>query len=132
MDEMFSRGWGDLIARDSGPLHLRLILQPLVAVAFATRGGWRDAAQGRGPFFWRLVGEPSRRRELLRELWRDVGKLFLVAVVLDVVYQLVVLHWFYPVQTLIVAVALAIVPYLMVRGLANRIATRLRPRPPRG
>ena len=56
----------------------------------------------------------------MRQLWKDVGKLFLVAVVLDVVYQIIVLHWVYPVQTLIVATMLAIVPYLVVRGLANR------------
>jgi hypothetical protein len=30
MEDMFSRGWDQLIARDSGPLHIGLILQPLV------------------------------------------------------------------------------------------------------
>ena len=49
-----------------------------------------------------------------------MGKLFLVACVLDVVYQLLVLHWVYPVQTAIVATVLAILPYLLFRGLANR------------
>ena len=54
-----------------------------------------------------------------------MGKLFLAAVVLDVIYQVVVLRWFYPVQALVVAVVLAVVPYLLVRGLANRIGRRL-------
>ncbi len=48
----------------------------------------------------------------------------LLAIILDVIYQIIVLHWLYPVQTLIVAMTLAIVPYLVVRGLTNRIATR--------
>ena len=55
----------------------------------------------------------------------DVGKLFLVACVLDVVYQLLVLRWVYPVQTVIVATVLAIFPYLVFRGLANRLGRRI-------
>lgn len=123
MEEMFSRGWHELIGRDSGTLHLRLILQPLVACILAIRAGWKDAQGGRPVFFWKLVGDPNQRNLLLRELWKDVGKLFLVAVILDVIYQAVVLRWFYPIQTLIVASTLAIVPYLVVRGLTNRIMT---------
>lgn len=127
MEEMFSRGWHELIERDSGPLHFRLILQPLVACILAVRSGWKDARQGRRVFFWTIVGEPVKRQWLLRELWKDVGKLFLVAATLDVIYQIIVLRWFYPMQTLIVAAMLAIVPYLVVRGLTNRVVSRLHP-----
>lgn len=125
LEEMFSRGWGELVARDSGPLHVRLILQPLVATVLAIRSGLRDAREGRPVFFWTLALQPVQRRSLLRHLWRDVGKLFLVACVLDVVYQLLVLRWVYPVQTAIVATVLAILPYLVVRGLANRLGRRI-------
>ena len=128
MEEMFSRGWDELIARDSGPLHVRLILQPLVATILAIRSGLRDAREGQPVFFWTVVRDPPKRALLLRQGWKDVGKLFLVAVVLDVIYQIIVLHYFYPVQTLIVATTLAIVPYLVVRGLTNRIVTRIHPR----
>jgi len=122
MHEMFSRGWNELIARDSGPLHVRLLLQPLVASILAIRSGLNDARENRSVFFWTMALQPAQRRTLLRHLWKDVGKLFLVACVLDVVYQLIVLHWVYPVQTLIVATTLAILPYLVFRGLANRLA----------
>jgi len=131
MEEMFSRGWKELIARDSGFLHIRLILQPLVATLLAIRSGLRDARTGRPLFFWAAVRDPAQRRSLSRQLWTDVGKLFLVATALDVIYQIIVFQWFYPVQTLIVAVMLAIIPYLVVRGLTNRIVTHLRPGPPR-
>lgn len=120
MEEMFTRGWAELIARDSGPLHGRLLLQPLVATFLAVRSGLKDARAGRPVFFWTLALQPQQRRPLLRHLWTDVGKLFLAACLLDVIYQLVVLHWVYPVQTLIVAVVLAILPYLLFRGVANR------------
>jgi len=130
MEEMFSRGWHELIARDHGPLFFRFICQPLVAMVFAIRAGRRDAREQRPAFFWRVVGDPTQRRTLLRQLWKDVGKLFLVAIVLDVVYQIIVLHWIYPVQTLIVATMLAIVPYLVFRGLTNRFVTLLHPDKP--
>jgi hypothetical protein len=121
VEEMFSRGWDELIARDSGFLHVRLLLQPLVASILAVRSGLNDAGEGRPVFFWTLTLQPAQRLSLLKDLWKDVGKLFLVACVLDVVYQLLVLHWVYPVQTVIVATVLAILPYLVIRGLANRL-----------
>jgi hypothetical protein len=128
MDDMFSRGWDDLIARDSGPLHDRLILQPLVATFLAIRAGWKDVRAGRPAFFWAVVRDPAHRLFLLRQGWKDVGKIFLVALVLDVIYQVLVLRWVYPTQMLIVATVVAFVPYLVFRGLTTRIARHVRPK----
>ena len=69
--------------------------------------------------------KPEQRPSFLRHLWKDLGKLFLFACVLDVVYQVLVLRWVYPVQTVIVATLLAILPYLVFRGLANRLGRRI-------
>jgi hypothetical protein len=126
MVEMLTRAFENLIARDSGPLHLRLFLQPLMATILAIRAGWADARQGRPIFFWTLLQEPTRTAAMLRNLWRIVGKVFLVAVVLDVVYQLMVFQWIYPLETIIVATMLALVPCMIVRGIGNRIVTFLR------
>lgn len=125
VEETFSRGWGELIARDTGPLHLRLLLQPLVASILAIRSGLNDARKGCPVFFWTLALQPMQRQSLLRQLWKDVGKLFFAACMLDVVYQLLVLHWVYPVQTVLVATFLAILPYLVFRGLANRLGRQI-------
>ena len=100
-------------------------MQPLVAIIFAIRFGLRDAREGRPLFFWTAVLNSSERATLIRQGWEHIGKLFIVAFVLDVTYQLIVFQWVYPVQSLIVAVVLAIVPYLVVRGLANRVARRI-------
>ena len=126
MTEMFNRAFENLMDRDSGPFHLRLFLQPLMATILAIRAGWPDAWQGRPIFFWTLLREPTRTATMVRNLWRIVGKVFLVAVVLDVVYQLIVLRWVYPLETLIVASVLALVPCMVVRGIGNRIVTLLR------
>jgi len=127
--EFFARVWEMLIGRADGPLTLRLIFQPTVAAIFAIRAGLRDAREGRPPyFFWSVFTNPAHRPELLRQLWKDMGKVFIVATVLDVIYELIVYRWVYPGQALIVATVLAIVPYLLIRGPVTRIMHRL-PRP---
>ena len=128
MEEMFTRAWNDLIARDSGPFHVRLIIQPVVATFLAIRAGWADARDGRPIFFSTLVREPARARVMLRNLWRIVGKVFLVALVLDAVYQVIVLHWIYPLEALIVATMLALVPCMVIRAIGNRLVTLTRSR----
>ena len=102
----------------------RLILQPLVASALAIRSGLRDAREGKPAFFWAALTDPEARPELLHHGWKDVGKVFIFAVVLDVIYQVIVFHTVFPIQAFIVAVVLAIVPYVVLRGLTNRIARR--------
>jgi hypothetical protein len=128
MEEMLARAWDNLLARDSGPLHFRLFLQPLVATILAIRAGWADARAGRPIFFWTLVREPAKARTVLKNAWKLVGKVFIVAVALDVVYQLIVLQWIYPLETLIVATFLALVPCMVVRAIGNRIVTFARHR----
>lgn len=122
--EMINRGAEQLVGRASGPLHARLLIQPIVATILAIRAGMRDAREGRPAFFWTILTSPDSRRNLLDSGWKDISKLFLVAVVLDTGYQFFVFGTYYPVQTLIVAFAVAVVPYTLLRGVATRI-TRL-------
>jgi hypothetical protein len=51
---------------------------------------------------------------------KDVGKVFVAALVIDLIYEIVVFRWIYPGQALIVAVVLAMLPYPLIRGLLNR------------
>lgn len=129
MGDFFGRIWYNLIGRIGGPLTLRLVLQPLMASILALRDGWRDAQAGRPAYFWSLLSDPDHRRERLRSGWKSVGKVVVVALVLDTVYQLIVLHTFYPGEAMITATILAIVPYVTLRGPANRLARRWRRRP---
>ena len=52
-----------------------------------------------------------------------IGKLAVMAVVLDFVYQLIVFRRIYPVEAIDVALLLAIAPYFVLRGPVNRIAS---------
>src|SRR5258707_1613313 len=112
---------GDLFARLDGPLHFRFIVQPLVAIIFAVIEGVKDAKAGKPAYFWALLSAPDQRKGLVKECWKSVGKIFILAIILDVVYQLKVHSTVYPGETLIVAFVLAIVPYLVLRGPMNRL-----------
>jgi len=124
MDELFTRVWENLMARVSGPMKFRLLLQPIMAAIFAIRAGLKDAREGRSPYFWAVFTRPAHRQQLLSEGWKDVGKVFFIAVMIDLVYQLIVSRWFYPVEALLVAALLAFLPYLLIRGPLNRIVGR--------
>jgi hypothetical protein len=122
MDGTWTRLVHDLIARTTGPLHFRLVLQPLMASIFAIRAGLKDAKTGKPPYFWSLLSDPAHREDMLKDGWKSVGKVFVLAIVLDVVYQIIAEHFVYPGEAIIVAIILAIVPYLILRGLVTRLA----------
>jgi hypothetical protein len=124
MDDMWARFTSDMLARVSGPMKFRLVLQPAMATFFAIRAGLADARAGRPPYFWSFITGSAPREALLESGWKSVGKVFILAVVLDVVYQLYVLHFVYVPQTIVVAFILAIVPYVILRGLTTRLARR--------
>ena len=121
MEEMLTRTWENLIGRLHGPLTLRLIIQPTVATILAIRAGVKDAQEGRPPYFWTILTNPAHRHDLLQQGWKDVGKVFILAAVLDVIYQFITVRWLYPGETLITAAVLAILPYLLIRGAVTRI-----------
>jgi hypothetical protein len=126
MDHLFARVGEQLIARVTGPMKFRLVLQPTMAIFFAVRGGLKDAREGKPPYFWGLFTDRGEREAMLKNGWKSVGKVFILAVVLDAIYQFIALRWFYPGEAVIVAITLAILPYLLVRGPVNRIARRSR------
>ena len=55
--------------------------------------------------------------------YRTARVIAAAAVVLDLVYQVVVLRFFYPGEAIIVAMVLALVPYSLVRPVVNRLAS---------
>jgi hypothetical protein len=122
VDEVIARTVSDLVARVSGPMWFRFILQPTMAGIFAWRAGVEDARTGQPAYFWAVLSDPAHRRDLLRDGWKDVAKVFGIALVLDAIYQFIQLRWFYPVQALIIAFGLAFIPYLLLRGPFRRIA----------
>ena len=58
----------------------------------------------------------------MRQSWKDVGTVFIVALVLDSIYQVVVHAGIFALELLITATVLALVPYMVLRDLVSRIA----------
>jgi hypothetical protein len=123
MDGTWQRVADNLMTRlSAGPLHFRLFLQPAMALYFGIRDGLKDAHEGKPAYFWSLFTGSQNRAELLGEGLKAVGRVMALAIVMEVIYQLIVFHTFYPGEAIIVVLILAFLPYLLVRGPANRIA----------
>ena len=122
MEEMFSRFWHEIAERPEGPMAFRFYLQPLMADALAVHDGMKDARAGRPAYLFSLASDPAGRRARLRDGWKSIGRIFLLAFGLDVIYQVAVLNGLRPVEGRVIAVTLAIIPYVLVRGPARRIA----------
>jgi hypothetical protein len=122
IQEIVSRIWNDIGERPDGPLALRFYIQPAVAAILAVRDGLKDARSGQTPYFWAILFRPEQRTERLREGLKAVGKVMILAVVLDIIYQWKVLGTVYPGEALLVALLLAYLPYLLIRGPVARLA----------
>ncbi len=124
---VISRSIDELLGRASGPLHFRLFVMPIVVTIIAIRAELRDAREGRPVLSGKFFIKRTEFRQLFRSAVEDVGKIFIVAVVLDTAYQLFVLRAFHIGQLLIVAVGCAVVPYVLIRGPVMRLARHFHP-----
>lgn len=125
LHDLFLRFWQELQERPSGPLAFRFILQPVMASFLAVRDGWHDAEMHRPPYFWAIWHDPVSRGARLREGLSAVLRVLLLGVGMDLVYQIVRLHGFRPLETVVIALALAFVPYLIARGPAARVGREI-------
>src|SRR5688572_25408668 len=112
MEEILNRFFSNLLERPSGPLNMRFLLQPAVAIFFGVRAGMSDAKLRRKPYFRTVILEKEERSELIGEGWKDIGKLIVMACILDTAFQLIALKWIYPLETIVIATLLAVLPYV--------------------
>jgi|UPI0003827CB8 hypothetical protein len=130
--EVLQRQWQDLTGRPGGSMSFRFILQPAMAVIAAVHDGVRDAQLGRSPYFWTIVSDPAKRAGRLREGLVSTARIMLLGIGMDVIYQLKQLGTLFPGEAVIIALALAFLPYLLLRGPVQRIAHWWLNRPPQG
>jgi hypothetical protein len=116
LSETWMRVYEQLIERTSGPLSFRFVLQPIMATLLALRDGAKDAREERTPYLYDLVSKRETRLARLHEGLLAVSRVLVLGLVVDVIYQLKVLHKVYAGEALIVALGLAFVPYLLFRG----------------
>src|SRR5262249_40269963 len=114
----------NLTDRVSGPMWFRFILQPTMATVLGILDGLRFAREGRSFLLWGGPKDPAERRAQRNATLKAIGKVFVLAIILDVIYQLIALRWVFPAETLIVAVVVAMIPYFVVRFVVNMISRR--------
>lgn len=120
--EVWSRVFASIVERPGGPMTFRFILQPVMAAILAAIDGLRDARSGAPPYFWSLVTGSESRASRLYDGIIATSRVILLGLVMDVAYQLMVFGTLYPGEAAIVAVLLAFVPYLLLRGPFERLA----------
>ncbi|MBX3035247.1 MAG: hypothetical protein KF865_15120 [Bdellovibrionaceae bacterium] len=103
-------------------MNIRFVIQPLVAILLAVRAGLRDARAGHPPFLWTLATNKSARARLLGQGFKEISQVFALAIILDGIYQILTVKGIYLLELLFTAIVLAIVPYVLVRGPASRVA----------
>lgn len=115
-------GWENFLDRPSGPLHLRFLIQPVVGFIIALIAGLKDAKAGNPPYLWAMFTNAEYGKTLFHEGWKDVRIPFIISLILDAIYQLISFKTIYFFELLFTAFFLALMPYLIFRGLVNRVA----------
>ncbi len=120
--EVLSRMWEHMLARPDGPLSFRLILQPTMAALLAIGDGIKDARTGRSPYFWTVLHDREKRVARLEEGLAATARILVLGLAIDMIYQVWVFGRVYPTEAAVVAIALAFLPYALIRGPVERIA----------
>lgn len=110
--------------RLGGPGRLRIIIQPVVAIALGIRDGLIDARAGEPPYFIGLIFRPNRRGELWALTIQYIMKPFIIGVIIDLILQYFIFERVRLIPAIIVGLLLIGLPYALARGITNRIATR--------
>lgn len=111
----------EMFPRLTGPLGFRFIVQPLAAAFLGMRDGRRDNRSGEAPYFLDLLIHPHNRR---RKLNSGIAALLVpitIGIVLDLVAQQLIFEQIRVFQAVVVGTFLIGLPYVVVRGLANRM-----------
>jgi hypothetical protein len=120
---LFSREFlYDIPRRLTGPGRFRFILQPLIAIILGILGGLADARAGRPPYLQGVLFHRGLRSDLLRTGFESVVNLLLMGILLDAVFQWVILGRSHPGAALVLGPVLIVFPYTLGRALSNRLA----------
>jgi hypothetical protein len=119
---LFSRQFVDeLPQRLTGPVRLRFVLQPLVAILLGWRSGRADVRAGRPAYLYGLVTGSVDRKASLRNGFAVVRDLVAVGIVLDAVAQLLIYRQAHPGAAVVIGPVLICLPYAVSRALSYRI-----------
>jgi hypothetical protein len=111
----------DVPKRLAGPGRFRFVLQPVIAIILGVRSGLGDARAGRPAYLYGVLFHPELRGELVRTGFQAVANLLMMGILLDSVFQWVIIGASYPGAALVVGPVLIVLPYSLARALSNRL-----------
>ena len=114
----------DLPRRLAGPGRMRFLFQPALAITFGWKAGRSDAISGRPFLLRRLFGGAPERATVVKETIEGIGVLLLMGILLDSLFQWILLGVSYPGAALVVGPVLITVPYAAARTLAGALKSR--------
>jgi hypothetical protein len=120
--EVRARIWQNLLERWGAPMTFRFFLQPVMATIAAFLDGVKDARTGRPPFLKTVLTSPEKRAGRLQEAVIATARIILLGLVMDTIYQVIEFKTFHPAEAVMIALLLAFVPYVLLRGIISRIA----------
>ena len=110
-----------LLARFSGPMRLRFVLQPAMAVFLGVRDGRRDARDGVPPFLYNMLFKPGERTAHLASAARGLAIPVAIGVVADAIAQFVLFGSVNGSAAFLWGVGILAIPYAIARELTNRL-----------
>jgi hypothetical protein len=119
-----TRFFEDLPKRLAGPGRLRFVIQPAVAILLGWKAGRADAQAGRPAFLHRLFIRPGERAAAVAESIGSAGVLILMGILLDSIFQWVLLGVSYPGAALVVGPVLITIPYVAARTMAGAFRSK--------
>jgi hypothetical protein len=126
--QVHERFWADIFGRLHGPMTFRFYLQPTMALVAALHDGINDVRRGHKAFFWTALRDESQDRGRLREGLISTSRIALLGLSMDALYQVNVFDRFYPVEAVMMALLLAVLPYFVLRWIVEHVARAWRGR----
>jgi hypothetical protein len=120
---LFSRAFlEDIPRRFYGPGRFRFVLQPLAACILGILNGLADARAGAPPYFYGVLVHRGLRHGLVKHGLSTVANLILMGILMDAVFQRIILGVVHPGAALVLGPVFICVPYALARSLSNRLA----------
>ena len=110
----------------AGPGTFRFVVQPVLAILLGVRDGRNDAKSGVPPFLYTLLFGSGERAATFKAGVGAVALPLIIAVALDSILQVYIFGVWRLQWALIVGLCLVGIPYVLSRGIMNRIITARR------
>ena len=123
----FALAFERVLARLTGPMSIRFILQPAMAIVLGVRDGLQDVREGRSPFLWDLYTRSESRDEQIHKALDRLALPLMVAIVLDAIVQLILFDRIHLLGAILVGMTVLGVPYSLAREFTQRIVSHAPP-----